>query len=222
MYFKLMHRAQNASSLSPSEIQDTSRIPRERSIWKIHAMIQHKALIVFGIAITAGLAGMVVDADESITDEVHLRLVDHDELSKEIAKAKGRVVVLDCWSTSCAPCIREFPGLVALHNRYGHGKDVVCMSLSLDYEGIGKPEAVQGRVLEFLKSQKATFTNMLSREDADVMYRKLMLDSVPAVFLYDQTGTLVVQFDDDSAKKTLGRPFTYADIEKAIVPLLMR
>lgn len=117
-------------------------------------MIQHKALIVFGIAITAGLAGMVVDADESITDEVHLRLVDHDELSKEIAKAKGRVVVLDCWSTSCAPCIREFPGLVALHNRYGHGKDVVCMSLSLDYEGIGKPEAVQGRVLEFLKSQR--------------------------------------------------------------------
>ncbi|NCA11914.1 hypothetical protein EBR56_08940, partial [bacterium] len=68
---------------------------------------------------------------------VTLRLVDHASLVAEIAAHRGKIVVLDCWSTSCPPCVREFPRLVALADK--HPRDVVCMSLSFDYEGIGTP-----------------------------------------------------------------------------------
>jgi hypothetical protein len=55
--------------------------------------------------------------------------------------------------------------------------------------------------------------NLLSREEADVMYRKLELDSVPAVFVWRPDGSLARRFDDDDAKRRLGRPFTYTDVD---------
>jgi hypothetical protein len=45
------------------------------------------------------------------------------------------------------------------------------------------------------------------------MYRKLELDSVPAVFVWRPDGSLARRFDDDDAKRRLGRPFTYTDVD---------
>ncbi|NBP51446.1 MAG: TlpA family protein disulfide reductase, partial [Actinobacteria bacterium] len=145
---------------------------------------------------------------------VAVELVDHDGLTAAVTAAKGTVVVLDCWSTSCPPCVKEFPGLVALHRK--HGAAVTCMSLSLDYEGIGKPEEVVPPVKAFLEQQKAVFRNMLAKEDSDAMCKKLGIVSVPAVFVWDRDGKLAKKFDDDIASKSLGRPFTYADIEAVV------
>lgn len=41
---------------------------------------------------------------------VTLRLVDHAGLMEEVERHRGKVVVLDCWSTSCPPCVKEFRG----------------------------------------------------------------------------------------------------------------
>lgn len=149
-----------------------------------------------------------------------VRLVDHDELVAEVARHRGRVVVLDCWSTSCPPCVREFPGLVALAER--HGSRVACLSLSFDYEGIGSPEDAVPRVREFLERVGASrVINMLSREEADTMYGKLRLTSVPAVYVWGPDGELARRFDDDLSAQR-GRPFTYADIGDEVASLLQR
>ena len=62
--------------------------------------------------------------------------------------------------------------------------------------------------------------NMLSREEADAIYRKLDLASVPAVFIWKADGTLAVRYDDDFASQSLGRPFTYDDVETTVRSLL--
>ena len=152
--------------------------------------------------------------------EVTVELVDHDGLVSAVESAKGKVVVLDCWSTSCPPCVKEFPGLVALHEKYP-GK-VACLSLSLDYEGIGKPEEVLPPVKKFLESQKARFRNLVAKEDSDAMCKKLRIVSVPAIFVWDRDGKLAKKFDDDVAAKSLGRPFTYADVEEVVQECLAR
>ena len=154
------------------------------------------------------------------TAEVTVELVDHDGLTSAISAAKGTVVVLDCWSTSCPPCVKEFPGLVALHEK--HAGKVTCLSLSLDYEGIGKPEEVLPPVKDFLESQKATFRNLLAKEDSDAMCKKLGIVSVPAIFIWDRDGKLAKKFDDDVAAKSLGRKFTYADVEQVVQECLAR
>ncbi len=146
---------------------------------------------------------------------VTLRLVDRAGLAAEIAACRGRVTVLDCWSTSCPPCVRDFPRLVALSER--HRDTVACLSLSFDYEGIGTPADVVPKVRAFLEASGARrVTNLLGTEESDALAAQLELVGVPAVFVYDRDGNLLERFDEESARKRLGRPFTYDDVEATV------
>lgn len=47
-------------------------------------------------------------------------------------KLKGKVVVINFWFTTCAPCIGELPGLNKLVEEYPLGKDVVFLAFGRD------------------------------------------------------------------------------------------
>jgi thiol-disulfide isomerase/thioredoxin len=150
---------------------------------------------------------------------LELRLVDHAGLMQEVERHRGQVVVLDCWSTSCPPCVKEFPGLVKLAD--AHGDRVRCLSLCFDYDGVGKPEDLVPPVRAFLDRVGAgRVVNLVSSEEADRLYEKLDLVSVPAIFIWRPDGALAIRYDDDMAARDLGRPFTYADVERTVVELL--
>jgi len=148
--------------------------------------------------------------------EVQVRIANYDEIMTTIEKKQGKVVVMDCWSTWCEPCIKEFPRLVKLHQEYGP-KKLACLSLSFDYEGTGKPEDVQEDVLAFLKKQQASFENLLSSDEAESLLKKLDLPSIPAVYVFDRNGKLAERFDD--SHNTSGK-FSYDDVEKLVAKLL--
>ena len=96
---------------------------------------------------------------------VEVRLVDHEALMAAVSASRGRIVVLDCWSTSCPPCVKEFPGLVKL--AAAHPDDVTCLSLSLDYDGVGRPENALPAVRRFLTDVGASAVqNLLAGERA--------------------------------------------------------
>jgi len=173
--------------------------------------------------VTAGLSSLALvvgtAAPSAPAAEVTVTVVDTAGLEAEIARHRGRVVVVDLWSTSCPPCVKEFPRLVALARR--HGDAVACVSMSLDYEGIDSPEEVLPPVRAFLEKVDAGgIVNLLCSEEADAVYRKLDLVSVPAVYVYAPDGSLARRFDEDDATKRLGRPFTYDDVEAEVRRLL--
>ena len=157
-------------------------------------------------------------ATKSDTSQVDLQILDWEGLQRLIAARRGKVVVLDCWSTSCAPCIREFPNLVALQKKH-NPDDLSCISLSFDYEGIGRPEDERQRVLAFLKKQNAKFTNVLSSLDSDALTAKLEIPSIPAVFVHDRQGHLHKRFDNRYASRD-GGPFTYKQVDAVVEELL--
>ena len=123
-----------------------------------------------------------------------------DQTQKLVVSHKGKIVVMDVWSTSCEPCVKEFPNLVKLHKTHG-AKNVACVSLSCDYVGIKSkpPEFYRERVMKFLTEQGATFDNLMSSEESDVLYRKFKLNAVPAVFVYGRDGELRERFDNEGA-----------------------
>ena len=169
--------------------------------------------LVGGMGILSG--ALCAAAEVSAQGAVEVKLVDHPGLLAEVARQRGKVVVLDCWSTSCPPCVREFPRLVDLQNL--HGDQIACLSLSLDYEGIDRPEDLMPPVRTFLEKVRAGgLVNLLASEEADSFYPKLGIDSVPAVFVYGRDGTLLQRFDEDDSAKRLGRPFTYDDVEMVV------
>ncbi len=139
-------------------------------------------------------------------EKVELTVTTFDELQASIAESKGKVVVVDYWSTSCPPCLTEFPGLVAIHNELPHDQ-VRCVSASLDYEGLADFPVEEARklALEFLEQQKATLDNFILSEDSlTVMDDKLKIASIPAVFVFGVDGKLARMFDESS-----GESFTY-------------
>ncbi len=116
--------------------------------------------------------------------------------------------------------MREFPGLVELHDK--RSDSVACISLSFDYEGSGKPEDFKEKILDFLRRQGAVFDNVISSVESDVLYEKLNISgAVPTVLVYDRQGKQVKQFNNDNATST-AEFFTYEQIGSYVDGLLAK
>jgi thiol-disulfide isomerase/thioredoxin len=149
------------------------------------------------------------EAADAASLRVTLDIKNWDETLELVAQHKGKIVVLDLWSTSCDSCLAEFPNLVELHKKYPRDK-LVCMSASCDYVGINSkpPESYRDAVLEFLTRQGATFQNVLLNVDSDTLFEKIELASIPAVYVFGADGQVAKRFDNDNAQG--GEEFTYA------------
>jgi len=142
-------------------------------------------------------------------EDVKLTQATWDEILSAAKSHQGKIVVLDVWSTSCPPCLREFHNLVELSQK--HPNRVVCLSCSTDFVGISSkpPEYYEERVRKFLSQQDAKFDNYLCSEPADEIFLKIDLASIPAVYIFGEDGELVERFDNDTQK--YGDEFTYVD-----------
>lgn len=144
----------------------------------------------------------------SQSDDVSLMLQSWDETEQLIAAHQGKVVVVDFWSTSCLPCRREFPHLVALQK--SHPNDIACVSVSLDYTGRKSrpPESYRDAVLGFLREQEAAIDNVLSVDDPDELEKRLALPPIPLVWVIDREGKRRREFDNADLN---GEEFTYSN-----------
>ncbi|MCG8650731.1 MAG: hypothetical protein MI861_12915, partial [Pirellulales bacterium] len=92
-----------------------------------------------------------------------------EEIQQQVTSS-GRITVVDLWSLTCDPCLKEFPGLVRLHQK--HGDTVHCVAVDVDFNGIKKrpPEYYEERVRAFVNSVGAEFTTYISRTPSDDIY----------------------------------------------------
>ncbi len=140
------------------------------------------------IAAACGCAGNDAAKDEVTVAEVRVK-----EIEKAIQTHRGKVIVVDCWATWCAPCVKKFPHLVELYEKYG-SKGLVCMSVSMDKLGSAERYS-RDNVLKFLEEKKARFPNFIVAEpdkDEDALV-KLLGDCflIPHVALFDRQGRRV-------------------------------
>jgi thiol-disulfide isomerase/thioredoxin len=150
-------------------------------------------------------------------DGIVAEIATWEQTQKYIAKQVGKVVVLDAWSNSCPPCLKEFPHLVALQKKYP--ESVVCISFNLDYYGAEDlpPEAGSDKILAFLAKQKSELHNVISSTASDDFYDAVGgLASIPAIFVYTADGKLKKRFDNDQLE--YGKDgFTY---QQHVIPLI--
>ncbi|MER3474710.1 MAG: hypothetical protein C4335_11915 [Armatimonadota bacterium] len=111
--------------------------------------------------------------------------IDGSGIKKELAKRKGKVVVLNLWATWCAPCRQEFPALVKLYNKYRtQGVDVIVVSVDTIEE--------QSQVAEFLRQHKAKMPAFIKKPgDSEKFINAIDREwpgAVPYTVVYDRTG----------------------------------
>jgi thiol-disulfide isomerase/thioredoxin len=129
---------------------------------------------------------------------VQVEVASFAEIQKVIAKHQGKVVVVDYWSSWCAPCLKELPEMVQLHKDLGD--KIVCLTVDVDFAGADgeKPEQHRENVLGILTKNQATMRNFISSDPDLAVFDKLRVGSVPALHVFDRTGKLQQRFDNEN------------------------
>lgn len=170
-------------------------------------MIRKTALLTAGLVACLACVGR---GDEPVT----LKSLTWAEFQKHLASPpkSAKFTIVDAWSTTCAPCKENFPHLVEMHKKYA-AKGLAVVSLSLDDVDDAKAVA---EAEKFLREKRATFSNVLLKEEFGVGFDKLDISAIPAVFLYGTDGKELKRFTMDDPNDQ----FTYEQVEKEVVARL--
>ncbi len=127
-----------------------------------------------------------LDADDRERAAAAFTLRDMHGHAWDSKALRGKVVLVNFWSTSCPPCREEMPDLERLHQRF-RGQGLIILAISGD-----QPTDVR----KFLPAQKLSFPLLI--DPADALQKQFRVVRIPKTFLYDREGRL--------AGQTLDRP----------------
>lgn len=103
-----------------------------------------------------------------------------DENANLIEFPKGKVLVVDLWTSNCLYCIESFPEFEELKNQYKNDKEVDFLSIN-----IYKTQNEKERSLKYLK--KFTFNNYYHDF---TLFNKLNFNSVPNYVVINKKGDI--------------------------------
>jgi thiol-disulfide isomerase/thioredoxin len=101
----------------------------------------------------------------------------------ELAKLKGKVVLVNFWATWCPPCRAEIPDFIEVYNTY-KSKGFEIIGIALDEEGWSK-------VRPFMEKEKMNYPVVLGSRNITQAYGGI--DGIPTTFIVDKDGYIVEQ-----------------------------
>jgi len=104
-----------------------------------------------------------------------------DGTTIELAKLKGKVVVVNFWATWCPPCRAEIPDFIKIQEKY-KSKGLVIVGVSLDQKG-------WTAVKPFAEKTKFNYPVVLGNEDMVNAYGGI--EAIPTSFFIDKQGFIV-------------------------------
>ena len=168
------------------------------------------AATLSGVGGVIGGLSLLDTANAQASKAVGVRVVDKAGYDKVIVANKGKVIVVDCWATWCAPCLKAFPKTVELSKTFAE-QNVVVVSLCFDEPIKGQaPEALK----RFLAVNDAHFENLLSSldlSDEGAEAFDIPDSALPHFKIYGKDGKLFKAFESVE-----GKEFKHEDIEAAV------
>ncbi|MCL5060821.1 MAG: TlpA family protein disulfide reductase [Candidatus Thermoplasmatota archaeon] len=135
-----------------------------------------------------------------------LKLVDLDGKPHDLARLKGKVVLINFWATWCPPCRREMPSMERLSQALA-GEPFVVLAIDVG-EDADTIDAFTGQL-----DTTPTFPVLLDTRSRTLPAWKVA--GLPTTFLVDQRGRIV-------ASAIGGREFDHPDIVRVIQELLRK
>lgn len=113
------------------------------------------------------------------------QLTDLDKNPIRLSDLKGKLVLLDFWTTSCTPCITSMPKLQALQDKH-RDKGLVVVGIIMDAQAATRAQGI-------LKRQGASYRNLLGDALVEKLYNvdaypRYVVISPDFKVVYDDTG----------------------------------
>lgn len=130
-----------------------------------------------------------------------LKFTAADGREVDLAKLRGKVVLVDFWATWCGPCVAELPNVVSNYQKY-HDKGFEVVGITLENPGAkpndtpeqtaAKLAAAKAKMLEFTAKHSMPWPQYFDGRWWKNDYAKQFgIDSIPAMVLLDQSGHVV-------------------------------
>ncbi len=142
------------------------------------------------------LDGKIFNATENIGKPVDIKFTAVDGTEVDLAKMKGKVVLVDFWATWCGPCIAELPHVTEAYEKY-HAKGFEIIGIS--FEG----ENGQEKLNKFTKEKGMTWPQYYDGKNwQNAFGQRFSIRSIPTMWLFDKQGNLAdVEARDELADK---------------------
>lgn len=122
------------------------------------------------------------------------RVLDLEGKQVALSDFRGKVVMLDFWSTSCGPCIMSFPHIEELHRKYAK-ESVAILGVNGDAlppvtqpSAATQPAARFEPIARFLKAKKITYPQLMDVDsEISEAYR---VSGIPCVIMLDKAGVI--------------------------------
>ncbi len=119
-------------------------------------------------------------------------LKDSEGKPMRLADYRGKTVLLNFWTKTCQPCLKEMPSLQELGKILAKRDDIVLIAVSTD-EG---PESIDETLKVVLENEKPSF-RIAFDPDLDVVREKFGTKLFPETWIIDPQGFIRARFDGE-------------------------
>ena len=123
-----------------------------------------------------------------------------------LADFAGKFVIVNFWATWCEPCIREWPQLDRLAERFAERDDVVILAISMDSD-----PALLAPFLERMSLDKTRVRVLWDPQQA--VQKEFGTTQLPDTYFVDRAGQIVHAFVN---VRDWGRPAAYQCVESML------
>ena len=124
-----------------------------------------------------------------------------DGRAVDVAKLRGKVVLIDFWATWCGPCIAELPNIKNVYAAY-HDKGFEIIGISLENPGANPKDSAEQAAAKLAKAKAKMLAFTVENQMPWPQYfdgkwwnndiaTQYDIMSIPAMFLLDQEGKVV-------------------------------
>ena len=147
------------------------------------------------------MAASELSAGETMRHPLEMRFIAADGREVDLAKLRGKVVLIDFWATWCGPCVGEIPNVKKVYAAY-HARGFEVVGIALE-NGRLAPNDAPAQTATKLAAARKILTDFTAKNEMawpqyfDGKYWKndistrYAINSIPAMFLLDQDGRVV-------------------------------